>query len=338
QPSWVIQSSFPNGPSGAFIASISEGPGQVAVLIDGSPPHLIEFAESGASEHPIDIGAALPASLRLYLDETSKLAAFGISSGATPEIVTLSDQSGTLVAASTGVTLDATEYATAGGPDGAAVWMRRSDGWWRAQPTTGTWSVDKGPITDPEPSEPLHASGATSDGSLYIAYGVDTSFGFDDTETPYLKRLPPSGSSFDSAVVAGGATDDYLTSLSLEGRGRGLVVHYCGSDIDPFGLSGTDYTCFTGLRPSDGDTYESAPKEGVKARHALSKTSALVSACLDDNALNLRDTTASDTDPGENVVFTCREPVALEIDSDDRPIFVVREGLLLQSLVRRATQ
>jgi hypothetical protein len=336
EPVWTIGTKMLNAPTTALLSSVSTGEGAIAALFDGKPPRLIELGPEGVTEHQIDLGEAQLSTVELYLESDGALAGFGLSKGDGAEIIALENLGGDLVATPTGILLDLEdgEVATAGGPDGAVVWMRRSDGWWRARPLDGTWTVDKGPVADPKPNEPMHASGATSDGSLYIGYGVDTSFLFDDTETPYLVKLGPSANTFSTPMVAGGMTDDYLTSLSFKGRGRGLVVSYCGSDVDPWALSGTELQCFTALRPQNGSTFERAPKEGKKARHGFSATEAVMSVC-EDSALSLRSDTLSDTDPGESLVFTCREPLALEIDSADRPVPLLREGSILYLMAPR---
>jgi hypothetical protein len=337
EPSWVELMAFENGPSAAVLASVSTGPLQLAVLFDGTPPRLFEFGEDVGNELTIDAGDALPSSLRLYLDDQGVLQGFGLTDEADPEIVALNNEAGELVAAPSGVLLGATEWATAGGPDGAAIWMRRDDGWHRARPSGGTWSLDKGPVEDPMPDEPLHASGATSDGSLYIGYGVDSGSLFDDMERPRLLRLPPADSEFAASITGGHSTDDYLTSLKLEGRGRGLVVHYCGSDVDPFGATSTDYLCFRGLVPSEAVTHLVAPVEGEHAVHTMTKNLALASSCDDDQSYTLRESTDAEMDPAEGIVFTCRTPVALEVDQNDQPVFLMRDGATLRAMVRRPT-
>jgi hypothetical protein len=55
--------------------------------------------------------------------------------------------------------------------------------------------------------------------------------------------------------AAGGATDEYLTSLSFERRGRGLVVHHRGSDMAPWGVSATESNALRlaiEIDPADG--------------------------------------------------------------------------------------
>jgi len=280
------------------------------------------------------LSTVAPESVHLYRADSGSVEGVGISSS-TDEIVHFTRSSGNLVGAGTGISLQASQYAVAGGPDGAAVWMWRADGWYRARPTGGTWTLDVGPIEDPNPSGKHHAAGATSDGALYIAYAVDTGSFFDDTEAPFLRRLAPDASTFDARVQAANSADDYLTSLVLHNRGRGLIVDYCGSDVDPWGLSSTGYKCFAGARTADGASllYVPTPKPTVK--HAFTRTRIAVASCDDDDMLRI--STDPENDSGEAILWPCPEVVGLEIDANAEYVPVVNIDGQLYSMQRRGT-
>jgi hypothetical protein len=187
-------------------------------------------------------------------------------------------------------------------------------------------------MADPNPSARRHAAGATSDGSLYIGWAVDSGSFFDDMERPMLRRLPPASAQFEPASVAGRSTDDYLTSLTLVGNGSGIVVHYCGSDVDPFGFSSTGYRCFASARSTDGAELMSAPRSSANARLAFTRRVVSVAYC--DGEDTLRFTTAYGTDPGEPIAWPCPEIVALELDEDREPLLIVATGNLWHALSR----
>jgi hypothetical protein len=330
-PSWHIAREVEQAPAATAIASISQTPGHISILFDTMPLTLLDIGPDGTVEHAVTATDVETTSLRLYLNGSGKIEGVGVSTGPDPSIVQLQNQDDDLVAVPTAIKLMATEYAVAGGSEGAAVWMRRSDGWRRARWSAGAWKLDKGPIADPDPSAPDRTSGATSDGSLYIAYSVDAGTGFplyDDMEAPRLKRLAPTGSAFGGAESAGGAVDDYITSLVLRSSGDGLVIRVCGSDTDPFGLSGTDYYCFDSLRAPSGAGISRVAVDAKASAHAFTHERAVAAYCTSDGSWLIRTDadvpSTPDVPAGEVVLFPCPEAIALEVSGTGDYLPVVR--------------
>src|SRR6202011_4506978 len=96
------------------------------------------------------------------------------------------------------------------------------------------------------------ASGVSSDGSLYVAWSVYTGNFLDDKEAASMAKLAPTATAFAAAAPGSDSVDDYVTSLKLKSSGDGLVVTTCGSNVDPFGLSGTVNYCFDSLHAPSG--------------------------------------------------------------------------------------
>jgi hypothetical protein len=320
-PSWHVGRTIEQAPVVSALASISAEPGHVSILFDTDPLTLLDIGPDGVVEHAVDAPGVEASSLRLYLN-MGKIEAVGVSSDADPVIVHLENQMDDLVAVPTAIKLMATEYAVAGGSAGAAVWMRRAAGWQRARPSAGGWKVEKGPIADPEPDAPDHVSGASSDGSLYIAKSVDAGSLFDDMEAPYMRRLAPTAAMFGGSTSAGGAVDDYITALELRSSGDGLVVRVCGSDVDPFGLSGTDHYCYDSLHAPSGAQLSHVPVDAKATAHAFTTERAVAAQCV-DQFWTIR-TDLEET--GETVLFPCPEALALEVNGAGDYLPVVRYG------------
>lgn len=329
-PTWHVARELETAPAVTALASISPEPNVIMMLFDTMPLTLLEVGPTGVVEHAVSADSVEPTSLRLYLNAMGRVEAVGISDEADPVIVHFANEGGDLVGTATTVKLTATEYVVAGGSEGAAVWMKRAAGWHRARPSATGWKLDKGPIADPEPSAADRAAGATSDGSLFLAHSEDASFLTDDMEAPYLARLTPAGTQFGAAVRAGAAVDDYVTTLRLTSSGDGLVVRVCGSDVDPFGFSGTDYYCYDGLHAPGGAQLFGVQVDAKASAHAFTQQRAVAAYCSSDRSwfiqtdLDVEETPG--TPLGEQVLYPCPEAVALEINGDGDYLPVVRVG------------
>lgn len=328
-PTWHIAQELEQAPAASALASISREPGRVAILFDTRPLTLLELGPDGVEEYPVTASEIENESLRLYLNAASEIEAIAVSTGADPVLVHLKHVDGELVAEPTAIELQADEYGVAGGAEGAAVWMLREAGWQRARPSAGVWQLDKGPIADPEPSAPDRASGAGSDGSLYLAKSVDTGNFLDDMEAPYMQRLAPTASAFGPSTRAGSSVDDYITSLTLRSSGDGLVVRVCGSDVDPFGLSGTDRYCYDSLHAPSGAQISGVPVDARASAHAFTHERAVAAYCRGDTWLIRTDRDTGDPEApeqpvGEVVAYPCPEAVALELGGDGEFLPVVR--------------
>lgn len=266
QPTWHIGQEIEQAPAATLLASISPEPGRVELLFDTMPMTLLEVGPDGVVNHTVTADDVVPWSVRLFLSAGGKVEGVGVSDAAEPAILHLQNQNGDLVAKGTTIKLAATEFSVAGGSEGAAVWMRRSGGWYRARPSGTSFAQDKGPIADADPDAPDRASGATSDGSLFVAWSVDTGNFLDDMEAPYMAKLAPTATKFAAETAAGGSVDDYVSSLTLTSHGDGLVVRVCGSDVDPFGLSGTDRYCYDSLHAPSGAHLFHVPVNAKPAR------------------------------------------------------------------------
>jgi hypothetical protein len=207
----------------------------------------------------------------------------------------------------------------------------------RARPTSAGWALDKGPVTDPQASSPDHAVGTSSDGSFYVAWSVDAGNFLDDMERPMLRRLPGAEGAFGTNATGGTNVDDYVTGLEFLDKGRGVVLRYCGSDVDPFGLSGTDYYCYDALHAQGGGSILGVPVDSTSSRHAFSADHAVAGYCDGERTFRLRsdDDPVSETEPpGEAVVYPCQTTFALEIDPDGDFVPVIRVGTTLYLLGR----
>jgi hypothetical protein len=317
QPTWHIAREIDKAPAATVLASIVSAPDHLSLLFDTDPFTLLDIGPDGATIHSVTAENVDPSSLRLYLNSAKQLEGIGVSTDAAPVLVQLQNQDGDLVAKATTIVLDASEYSVAGGTAGAAVWMRRTNGWYRARRGASSWSVDKGPIADANPDAPDRASGVTSDGSLYVGWSIDTGNFLDDMEAAQMAKLAPTATKFASATAAGGSVDDYVTALSFKSSGDGLVVTTCGSDVDPFGLSGTDRYCFDALHAASGAHIFGVPVNEKAMAHAFTASRAVVAYCGGDNRWLIRTDADVETSPGaplgETVLYPCPEAVALEV-------------------------
>jgi hypothetical protein len=327
QPTWHIAQEIELAPAATVLASISPEPGRIEMLFDTMPLTLLDVGPDGVVEHAVTAPGVDPTSLRLYLS-AGVVQGIGVSSDADPVLVPLQNQTDDLVAKPTTIKLSATEFAVAGGSAGAAVWMRQADGWHRARPSGATWKLDKGPIAEPNANAPDRASGVTSDGSLYVAHSVDTGNFLDDMEAAYMARLTPTGTKFGADAAAGASVDDYVTELTLTSEGDGLVVRTCGSDVDPFALSGTDHYCYDAVHAPSGAHLFGVPVDVKSTLHAFTSERAVASYCSSDRSWLIRTDTDVEETPGmpigEPVLFPCPEGVALEINGAGDYLPVIR--------------
>jgi hypothetical protein len=321
-------------PGARLIASVSGQAGHVAMLFDTTPAQLVHAATGDTTVEDVDLSGVVSSSIKLYVAANGAVEAIAISDAAQPELVHFARSGDGLSAEPTGILLESTEHALAGGPDGAVAWMHRQGGWARARPTGGGWAIDRTGVADVHPTASDRAAGATSDGALYVARSDDTGNFFDDMQAPFINRLGPEEDAFAPSVQAGANTDDYLTSLALDSRGRGLVVRYCGSDVDPLNLSSTGFRCFTGGLSTDGVLVRRVPNEGASVRHAFANRTHLQVACDDEGVLRLG--TDVETDPGEPVSWPCPSIVAAEVDADGEFLPVVAVGSQLHLLRPRS--
>ena len=328
QPTWHIAQKLDTAPAATVLASIVSAPEHVTMLFDTDPLTLLDVGPDGASEHAVTAPQVDPSSLRLFLNAAKKLEAVGISTDASPVLVALENKNDDLVAKATSIALDADEVSVAGGTGGAAVWMKRSNGWYRARPGASGWAQDKGPIADTNATSPDRASGATSDGALFVAWSVDASALFDDMERARMVKLAPTATKFATATNASGTVDDYVSSLTLRSRGDGLVVTACGSDVDPFGLSGTDHYCFDALHAPSGVSIYGVPVDQKAMAYAFTASRAIVSYCAKDKTWRIRKDDDVEETPGaplgEAIVYPCAEAVALEVSGTGDFVPVVR--------------
>ena len=328
QPTWHVALEIDQAPAVTVLASISPAADRIVMLYDTMPLSLVDVGPQGVVEHSVTAPGVDPKSLRLYLNAARKVEGIGISTDAVPVLVHLQNVNDDLVAKPTAISLQATEVGIAGGSEGAAVWMRRAAGWFRARPSVSGWADDKGPITDPNPNAPDRTSGVSSDGSLFVAWSVDTGNFLDDMEAGYMQQLTPTATKFAAAKAAGNSVDDYVTGLMLQSSGDGLVVTTCGSDVDPFALSGTDYYCFDSLHAPSGAHLFGVRKDQTSVAHAFTRERAVAAYCSGDGNWMIQTDADVETTPGaalgEPVLFPCPQAVALEVSGSGDYLPIVR--------------
>jgi hypothetical protein len=328
QPTWHIAQEIDIPPAATVLASISPAADHIEMLFDTMPLSLLDVGPDGATPHTVTAANVDPSSVRLFLNAAKKVEGVGVSTDAAPVIVALQNQSDDLVAKATTIKLAATEFGVAGGSEGAAVWMRRAAGWYRARPGGSGWAQDKGPIADPNADGPDRASGLTSDGSLFVAWSVDTGNFLDDMEAAHMKKLAPAAATFGTETAAGASVDDYVTGLTLKSSGDGLVVTTCGSDVDPFGLSGTDHYCYDSLHAPGGAHLFNVPLDEKAVVHAFTHERAVATYCTSDESWLIRTDVDVETTPGaaigETVLYPCPEAIALEVNGAGDYLPVVR--------------
>jgi hypothetical protein len=328
QPTWHVAQEIAKAPAASVLASIGPAADHIEMLFDTMPLTLLDIGPEGAVAHAVTAPNVDPTSLRLYLNSAKKVEGIGVSTDAAPVLVELQNQSDDLVAKATAIKLAATEFAIAGGSEGASAWMRRSTGWFRARPGAAGWAQDKGPITDANPNAPNRASGGTSDGSLFVGWSEDTGNFLDDTGTAFMAKFAPTATKFAAEMAAGSAVDDYVTGLTLTSSGDGLVVTTCGSDVDPFGLSGTDHYCFDSLHAPGGAHLFGIAVDEKSIAHAFTHERAVAAYCTSDSTWMIRTDADVETTPGmplgEQVLYPCPEAIALEVNGVGDYLPVVR--------------
>lgn len=321
EPDWDAGLRSTLGGGATALATIAPQLGTVVAAFDTTPVTLLNTDGLSWDESELDAADMQIATLRLFVSDSDELMAFALSNAEPPEIVTFTQDGATWAATPSGVTVS-NVLAVAGGPDGAVVWSQTGTDWSRVRYTAGAWSADKGPIADPNPTGSNHAVGATSDGSLYVAWDQDTGNFLDDMGAPFMQQLAENATAFTATFQAGNSVDDFVTSIELHGRGRGLLVYYCGSDVDPFGLSATGYQCYTASHSSGGARLLSGPNERENARYGVARNQVMVGFC-DDAGLHV---TLDPTTPGPAAVWLCPTVDALEIDPSGQPVLLVRVG------------
>jgi len=328
QPTWHVAQTIEQAPAATVLASISPATNHIVMLYDTMPLSLVDVGPEGVVEHSVTAPGIDRNSVRLYLNAAKKVEGIGVSTDAEPVLVHLQNSDDDLVAKPTTIKLQATEFGVAGGSEGAAVWMRRATGWFRARPGASAWAQDKGPIADPNPDGPNRTSGVSSDGSLYVAWSVDTGNFLDDMEAGQMQQLAPTATKFAAAKAAGNSVDDYVTGLTLQSSGDGLVVTTCGSDVDPFALSGTDHYCFDSLHAPSGAHLFGVPVDQTSIAHAFTHERAVAAYCSRDGSWMIQTDADVETTPGaalgEAVLFPCPEAVALEVNGAGDYLPVVR--------------
>jgi hypothetical protein len=321
EPDWESGIGSNLGVGASVLASLAPAAATVVAAFDTDPVTIIRSDGVSWNESSLDATGMRIATLRLFMPNANQVLAFALSDADPPEIVTFTEDGGTWTGTASGVTVTTT-FALAGGPDGATVWSQTGTDWSRIRYAAGNWTADKGPIADPNPAGSNHAAGATSDGSLYIAWDQDTGNFLDDMGAPFMQQLANNASAFTATFKAGDSVDDFVTSIELRDRGRGLLVYYCGSDQDPFGLSATGYKCYTSAHSNGGARLLSGLNENETTRYGSSRNQVLIGFC-DDTGLHAALDPAA---PGSAAVWLCPTVDALEIDPNGQPVFLIRVG------------
>jgi hypothetical protein len=147
-------------------------------------------------------------------------------------------------------------------------------------------------------------------------------------EAAYMARLTPTGTKFGADSAAGSSVDDYVSELSLTSQGDGLVVRTCGSDVDPFALSGTDHYCYDGLHAASGAHLFGVPVDAKATLHAFTHERAVATYCTGDRTWLIRTDSDVEESPGtplgEPVLFPCPEGIALEVSGAGDYLPVIR--------------
>jgi hypothetical protein len=114
----------------------------------------------------------------------------------------------------------------------------------------------------------------------------------------------------------------------LTSKGDGLVLRYCGSNADPFGLSGNDYYCYDALHAPSGAAIFGVPVNAQAVAHAFTHERAVVAYCGADQTWLIRSDLSQEAEPGalvgEPVLFPCPEAVALEVNGEGDYLALVR--------------
>ena len=326
EPTWIPGERL-EAPAGVkSIASIANEPGRISAVIDTTPPRLVEFDGTSWSTTDVTTASLRTETIRLYRDGAA-LAAFGLSTATSPEILAL-DPSDDFAATPTGVN-GTSKYILAGGKEGAVVWFTDDSTWSRARPADGVWAYDTGTIADPNPGALKHTAGTTSDGSLFVGWAENDGTALDDWGVPYFRRLLPDDTIFLAKTRAGNNIDDSVSSYSMPGRGSGVVARYCGTDKDPLGVTGNEVVCYAALLPAG---IRATAPESTGMRYAFTGGTPVAAYCDPSKGVRIipdigaGKTTASafGSVPGEIVTWPCLPIVALEVD-DDGVLLVILE-------------
>jgi hypothetical protein len=321
EPDWEAGLGSNLGAGASVLASLAPEATTIIAAFDTDPITIVRSDGVSWDESSLDATGMRIETLRLFMPNANDVLAFALSSDDPPEIVTFAQDGTSWTATPSGVTTTAA-FAIAGGPDGATIWSQTGTDWSRIRYAAGNWGIDKGPIADPNPTGSNHAAGATSDGSLYIAWDQDTGNFLDDMGAPFMQQLEKNASSFSATFKAGDSVDDFVTSIELQDRGRGLLVYYCGSDEDPFGLSATGYKCYTSAHSNGGARLLSGLNENETTRYGSSRNQLMIGFC-DAAGLHAALDPAA---PGPAAVWLCPTVDALEIDPNGQPVFLIRVG------------
>lgn len=295
------------------IASLAPDPLTLVLALAGAELRLARFAGSGWRTLTVESDGLLLDSFHLYQAADGTIAAFAVSDSQPRELVSFDvldfESDEPVVGRPTGETLGA-RWLAAGSTLGGVVWAHGAKGWERLSATPEGWTWDKGPIV--EPALDQVTAGATSDGSLYFAHAVDTGNFLDDLGAPFYRRLAPWQLEFAADVRGGISVDDYITSLTFKAHGRGFIIEYCGTDTDPFNVSGDAYRCYSSAHSVEGDVQLRGLKERDGARHAFTRDRVAVAYCNDKS--ELRVSIARELDPGAVIAWPCADTRRLEID------------------------
>jgi hypothetical protein len=326
EPTWVAGSPMTSVSKVSALASIAHEPGVIAAIVATGPPSMVQTDGETWTKTAI-AGSNLRAdSLRLYT-ASGVLSAFGVTTATMPVIVEL-DPADDFSQKPQSVVITS-DYRLAGGIDAAAIWYRAANNWTRVVPSAiGVWKEDKGPIADPNPSGPDHAAGATADGSLYVGWSKATGTVLDDRGVGNHRYLAPTLTTWGPVTQTGNEMDDEISSFTLADRGRGLVATYCGTDVDPVGLSKSDLLCFSALLPGGS---KASVKESSTLHYGFGAASPALAYCSPTLGLRVvpelgaggTDSAKLDKLAGDVAAWPCPNVVALEVDPEGQPLLMV---------------
>lgn len=327
EPTWVAGPTIDSSAGVTSVASISEADGSIAAVLDTAPPSLVTFDGSDWLETAISGKNLRRDSIRLYLDG-ARLAAYALSTTTSPELIALDPQDD-FAQTPSGVKVT-TDYHAAGAPEGAALWWRTGNNWFRARPSAGVWATDKGPIGDPNTGGANHVAAAAADGSLFVGWSEDVGTTFDDLGAAYHRRLLPDSMAWQAKQKTGSDMEDAISSFTMLERGSGVVARYCGTNEDPFGVTGDDRLCYSALLPTGT---KASVRETTTLRYGIGANVQAAVYCSDQGLRLLPDlgsggTTyaALDAIGGDVVAWPCPNVVALEIDAADEALLIVEAG------------
>jgi hypothetical protein len=334
EPTWVAGPAFESSANVLSTASLAPAAGVLAAVLNTGPPSMVSFDGSEWTQSEIAGNNLRADSIRLYLDGTT-LSAFALSTALAPLIIDLDP--GDSFAQSVTTQAVTADYRVAGGPDGATIWYRTGNNWNRMRPASGTWTPDKGPITDPNPSGSRHAAAATSSGALYVGWGVATGDVLDDRGVAHHRFVAPEADAFTTVTaVTGSEMDDSISSIVMSDRGQGIITQYCGTDDDPLGITASGKLCYSALLPMGPKT---TYVEFNTLRYAFSASSSAMTYCNPGLGTRLLPmvgsggTTGAKLDEigGDVVAWPCANVVALEVDSDGTPLLLLEQDGRLYS-------